>query len=298
MGSMGKHGLVTALLLAATAMLLSACSADSGRSQGWPGINDPARVNFSAAYNAVSRFNEHRRSVGVQTVDLDYDLSRGCQQHADYLKHNSVSLRAVGLNAHSEDSTNPLYSADGASAAGSSIIYEGVSAVDAVDRWMRTFYHRLGLLDPNLHYVGYGSSGSYQVMDVLHGRVRGQYSAPDIVFYPNPGASDIEGHFETEIPWPVPQDHSLGIPITAEFFGPRDYAINSVDAWLQDLTLDQLVPCRLQYPGRPLLADWDIPGVIALIPDDPLAGGHSYRVHMSAIVERDPWKQSWDFSTR
>lgn len=295
---MGKHGLITALLLAAVSMLLSACSADSGNSLGWPGINDPARVNFSAAYDAVFRFNEHRRSAGVQTVELDYDLSRGCQLHADYLKQNSISLHSVGLSAHTEDSLNHLYSEAGASAGGSSVIYEGVTAVDAVDRWMRTFYHRLGLLDPNLHYVGYGSSGSYQVMDVLHGRIRGEYSAADIVFYPPAGAVDIPGRFEEEIPWPVPGDGELGIPISAEFFGPLEYNINSVEAWLQDLSTGQLVPCHLQYPGQPLLEDWDTPGVIALIPKDPLAGSHTYRVHMAAIVNREPWKQSWDFSTR
>lgn len=277
---------------------LAGCSAGSGSGQGWPGINDTARVNFSAAYNAVYRFNEYRREVGVQTVDLDYDLSRGCQLHADYLKDNSVSLNVVGLSAHSQDELNPLFSEEGFSAAQSSIIYEGVAPVDAVDRWMRTFYHRIGLLDPNLHYVGYGSSGSYQVMDVLRGRIRGKYSAEYTVSYPQPGAVDIIGRFENEIPWPVPGDDSLGIPITVEFFGPEEYSFDSVEAWLQDISNESIVPTHLQYPGKPLLDDWDLPGVIALIPADPLESGHSYRVHVSAIVNREPWKQSWDFSTR
>jgi hypothetical protein len=279
-------------------VFLSACGSGGTSRLGWPGINDPARVNFSAAYDAVTRFNEHRRSAGVQTVDLDYDLSRGCQLHADYLKHNSISLNAVGLNAHTEDSLNPHYSEAGASAGRSSVIYEGVTAVDAVDRWMRTFYHRLGMLDPNLHHVGYGSSGSYQVMDVLHGRIRGEYSAHDIVFYPPAGAQDIHGRFENEIPWPVPGDQNLGIPVSVEFFGPLEYNISSVEAWLQDLSSGQLVPCHLQYPGKPLLADWDTPGVIALIPADPLPGGHVFRVYMSAFVNREPWKHSWEFRTR
>ncbi|UNM08836.1 MAG: CAP domain-containing protein [Planctomycetales bacterium] len=293
----GKAAFTGAVLLTVLSLLPS-CGASENSSSGWPGIDDPARVNFSAAYNAVSRFNEYRESVGVQKVDLDYDLSRGCQLHADYLKHNSISLNVVGLDAHTEDSTNPLYSEDGERAAHASIIYEGVAPVDAIDRWMRTFYHRLGLLDPNIHYVGYGSSGSYQVMDVLQGRIRGQYSAEYTVLYPNPGASGIAGNFENEIPWPVPGDSSLGIPITAEFFGPRQHGFDAVEGWLQDLTTQRIVPTHLQYPGQPLLADWDIPGVIALIPADPLEDGHSYRVHLSAVIDRQPWKQSWDFSTR
>lgn len=279
-------------------LLCAGCTSGNGGSQGWPGIDDTARVNFNAAYDAVLRFNEYRSAVGVQTVDLDYDLSRGCQLHADYLRLNAVSLSTVGLDAHTQDSHNLLYSEEGERAAYSSIIYEGVAPVDAVDRWMRTFYHRLGLLDPNLHYVGYGSSGSYQVMDVVNGRIRGRYSAPYIVAYPQPGASGIAGHFEREIPWPVPGDDSLGIPVTVEFFGPEEYSFDAVEGWLQDLSTHSIVPTQLQYPGKPLLEDWDIPGVLALIPTDPLAGGRSYRVHFSAIVDREPWRMSWDFSTR
>ena len=93
---------------------------------------------------------------------------------------------------------------------------------------MRTFYPRLGLMDPNTHYVGFGSTENFQVMDVQHGRVRGSYSAEAVVLYPNPGAIQILGRFEEEIPWPVPGDTKLGIPITAEFFGPGELEINSV----------------------------------------------------------------------
>ncbi len=296
-GKTGPQHFAARLSVVLFAVLQVSCSPSGGTAQGWPGINDTARVNFSAAYSAVSRFNDIRREVGVQTVGLDYDLSRGCQLHADYLKANTVSLGLVGLDAHHEDEARPLYTEEGASAGAASIIYEGVAPVDAVDRWMRTFYHRIGLLDPNLHYVGYGSSGSYQVMNALHGRIRGEFSAPYTVLYPQPGAQEIIGHFENEIPWPVPGDDSLGIPITVEFFGPGSYELDAVEGWLQDLSTHSLVPTYLQYPGKPLLADWDLPGVIALIPVDPLEGGHRYRVHVSALLNREPWKQSWDFST-
>ncbi|MEZ5337817.1 MAG: CAP domain-containing protein [bacterium] len=288
---------VLAALTLLSASALAGCGASAG-SQGWPGIDDPARVNFSAAYSAVYRFNEYRRQVGVQTVDLDYDLSRGCQLHADYLSLSGISLNVVGLAAHSEDPANPLYSEDGERAARSSIIYEGVAPVESVDRWMRTFYHRLGLLDPNMHYVGYGSSGRFQVMDVQQGRIHGRFSAEALVLYPQPGAADILGVFENEIPWPVPGDTRLGIPITAEFFGPEQYEITAVEGWLQDLSDGSVVPTLLQYPGKPLLEDWDLPDVIALVPTDPLPGNRSYRVHLSAIVNRQPWRESWDFSTR
>ena len=32
----------------------------------------------------------------------------------------------------------------------------GVGPVEAVDNWMNTLYHRLGLLDPNLQRIGFG----------------------------------------------------------------------------------------------------------------------------------------------
>ena len=101
------------LLLSIALAGLAACSSASTNVLGWPGINDTARVNFSAAYDSVFLLNEYRRSVGVQTVDLDYDLSRGCQLHANYLEQNSLSLNSIGLQAHTEDADNPFYTPEG-----------------------------------------------------------------------------------------------------------------------------------------------------------------------------------------
>jgi hypothetical protein len=256
-------------------------------------------VNYTAAAAAMDRFNLYRSLAAVQPVELDSYLSLGCQYHAIYLTVNNVSLRDVQLAAHSEDPSLPGYSSRGDQAGRSSIIYQGVTPVEAIDNWMRTFYHRLGMLDPNLHYVGFGSQADYQVMDVLSGRVGGLVAAPGAVIYPAPGMTNVPRDYKREIPHPIPGDDKLGIPITIEFFGTWGRYIAQVDSKVVDVTAGgTAIPCYVQTPNKPFLADWAENQVIALIPMDPLPAVHTIRVEVNAMIDGERWSAEWEFSTQ
>ena len=277
-------------------MLLSlvACSGSSSL----PDTSQAPGFDLDSATLALARLNHYRTLASVPKVQLDYDLSRDCQKHANYLKINSVDLRVVGLQAHTEDPHAVGYSAAGAEAGGSSVIYQGVTAPEAVDNWMCTLYHRLGLLDPNLLYVGFGSGGGYQVMDVVRGRVGLPYAVSGEALCPPPGMPDTPREYKVEIPHPIPGDEVLGVPITVEFFGAVGDNILNVQTQLTDLAADQAVPCYVQWPGEPFLREWDLDRLIAIIPKQPLAGGRMYRVTVQAWVDGTPWRAEWDFTTR
>ncbi|MDO9065961.1 MAG: hypothetical protein Q7U96_02620, partial [Chloroflexota bacterium] len=92
---------------------------------------------------------------------------------------------------HAEDLANPWYTAAGSAAAGASnqIGSWNVTASDewAVDTWMTAVFHAVGILDPGLRQVGYGSyresDGGLQMaagLDVI----RGLGSVPAGVTFP------------------------------------------------------------------------------------------------------------------
>jgi hypothetical protein len=280
------------------ALLCAACGGGAALSAPWPGhAGDGSGMDYTAASAAVARLNYYRALSGITPVELDYGLSHGCQMHANYLVLNRIDLRTVGLGAHEEDSALAGFSFSGAQAGLSSVIYQGVGPVAAIDFWMQTFYHRLGLLDPNLKRVGFGTHGGYQVLDVQQGRVRGTLAVPGSALYPAPGIIEVPGFMKEEIPQPVPGDNSVGIPVTVEFFGNAGWSITSVTTQLLNLDTAAIVPCYVQTPGSPLLEDWDYAQLIALIPEDPLPRGH-YMTNVAAIVDGQPWGAQWDFSVR
>jgi hypothetical protein len=265
----------------------------------WPGHEgETPSVNYTAAQAAVQELNYYRAMASAPPVTLDYQLSLACQLHANYMGLNHVNLRDVGLAAHHEYPGMPGYSAEGAAAAMNSVIYQGVGPVTAVDNWMSTFYHRLGLLDVNLGRIGFGSAGDYQVMDAHRGRLSAVEEQQAVALFPAPGMSGVPTLFVTEIPYPIPGDTNLGVPITVEFSGPYGLIIEAVQAELIDDLSGSVVPCYIQTPGEPFLPGWDYQQVICLIPRDPLPRGARQRVVVSAEVSGTPWNADWTFTTR
>lgn len=261
-------------------------------------IPDEISVNYPAANEAVERYNLYRSLTHVPPIELDAYLSLGCQYHAYYLAINNIDLRDAELTAHSEDPDLPGYTSHGDYAGRSSIIYQGVTPVEAIDNWFRTFYHRLGLLDPNLHYIGFGSLSEYQILDMLSGRVTGPIAVSSYVHYPSSEMTNVPVDYKREIPHPIPSDDSLGIPITVEFFGSSGLHIVRVESQVTDLDTGTLIDCYRQLPDEPFLADWSRDQLIALIPHDPLPSGHTFRVSINAMVDGENWSEEWEFSTR
>lgn len=288
-----------AVALLALGALLAGCGGGGALpAEAWPGHADEGLgMDYASASTALARLNYYRALSGVPPVELNYGLSRGCQLHANYLAINRIDLGSVGLRAHEEDQAAPGYSFAGELAAKNSVIFQGVGPVAAIDKWFQTLYHRLGLLDPNLQRIGWGTVSGYQVLDVHQGRVNHNYAATATVVYPAVGITNVPGGFNEEIPHPVAGDTSLGIPITVEFFGDLGRSILAVDTQLLNTGTAATVPCYVQYPGHPLLDGWDYQQVIALIPRQPLAQGR-YMVDISAFVDGRSWNEEWSFSVR
>lgn len=249
----------------------------------------------AASVAMFERLNEIRKSVGLDPVELDDELSRGAQLHAEYLVVNEGKKETKGLDAHHEVEKLPGYTPEGAKAGRASDIGFGTPPSEMVDGWNGTFYHRLPLLRANLKKVGVGyiPGGKWRhfsVLDVVSGLDGELPEEKSIVVYPPDGANGIPTAFHNELPNPVPSGKptDAGFPITVTFYnGGGNGATATLTCGGKD------VEFWLSTPDAPA-TDFPQQGTICLIPKSHLRSGASYTVSVSC----DGWEKTWSFSTR
>src|SRR5262249_50607097 len=101
--------------------------------------------------------NHHRRLAGVPAVKLDAAASKGCMEHAAYMKLNRGTPAMAGLAAHQQDPSLPGATPAGAACGKAADLFPGVSDLGAaVDGWMAGLYHRRPILAPTLETIGFG----------------------------------------------------------------------------------------------------------------------------------------------
>lgn len=249
----------------------------------------------AASVKMFERLNEIRKSVGLDPVELDDELSRGAQLHAEYLVINEGKKETKGLDAHHEVEKLPGYTPEGARAGRASDIGFGTPPSEMVDGWNGTFYHRLPLLRANLKKVGVGylPGGKWRhfsVLDVVSGLEGDLPEEKSIVVYPPDGAKGIPTSFHNELPNPVPSGKptDAGFPITVTFYAGGGRGATAT------LTGDgKDVPFWLSAPDAPA-TDFPQQGTICLIPKSHLRSGATYTVGVTC----DGWEKTWSFTTR
>jgi uncharacterized protein YkwD len=268
--------------------------------------------------------NRYRHSAGVGPVRANPRLSHGDYLHSRYIVKNFGERLAarenLGPEMHFEDPSKPWYSVEGAAAGRAGDVDEMWNPRKtappswALDNWMQSPFHRLPILNPHLHSVGY----SYFCEDAiciaalnLNSDVDPLLSAParlaTPIEYPPNGASIEMNSFDGEWPDPLAScpGYSLpaGYPITLQLGSMVNPGFASVSfkrtaptsAVLDTCTFDGF-SYRNPDPGTQKMMRFQLInfGAIVVMPRAPLtrgtysiavvAGGHDYSWSFS--VER------------
>lgn len=249
---------------------------------------------------ALERINFYRKLAGIEPVALDAALSKSCAAHANYLAKNSGNRATEGLGMHNEDPKLPGYSAEGAKAGKSSVVFPVGSPVVAVDGWMGSLFHRIPLLDPELTKVGVGFAkggkfGGFIVVDTVSVH-DGKFPEKAIVF-PVAGQTDVPLKFAPEYPPPIPEknENNAGYPVTITF--EDGTVVREVTATLEDGAKKEL-PVWLSTPEKPAGGHGAFQRfTICMIAQRPLKPSTTYTVNVKATVNKKEWSQSWSFTT-
>ncbi len=265
--------------------------------------------------------NRYRTSAGLAPVPANPRFSRGDFLHSRYIVRNfgkQIAAHAnLGVGMHLEDPSKPWYTAEGKAAGLAGDVDEmwnprGNAAPSwAIDNWMQSPFHRLPILNPHLHSVGYASvceNGVCIASLNLDSDVDPVLSAPapleTPIEYPPDGASINANSFDGE--WPDPLSscpgYSLpaGFPITIQLgsmvtSGISNYSLKrttpdpvAIDACVFDGASYRNPDPGTQSMTRNQLASF---GAIVMMPRTPLKPG-SY----SVAIEAGGHEYSWSFT--
>lgn len=243
----------------------------------------------------LDRLNSYRKTAGLAPVVLDPNLSKGCDDHAVYVKINAAYLKAKKIAATDEDPKLPAYSVEGQRAAQRSIT-DTTDPIVLLDNSMATLFRRLGVLDPEVRRIGIGvtkggAPGHVTVIDLGSGR-----SGNQLVLFPPDKEKDVPLQFGIESPDPVPmsKDKKVGFPITVHF--AEGVPVKVLSAKLVDDTKKE-VAVWLSTPESPAVHAILQRSVVALIPKAPLKPLTTYRVSIEAQIGDDKVTKAWTFIT-
>ena len=250
----------------------------------------------------LERVNAYRAQAGLAGVDYDPVWSYGTWLHARYIvKEDELT--------HTEDPKSPWYTPEGALAGQKSNVmgYGSVTIRDtqAIDVWMRAPFHALGILDPRLTRVGFGSYRENvgvirmaAVLDVIRGIDWRVPFPADVVVWPGNGVTVPLRTFSGE--WPDPLTSCpgytvpAGLPILVLAPGKsvqkaRVYeGGHLLDVCAFDAHTYSNPDKAAQDLARSIL---DMRGATVIIPRSPLEPGKAYRV----VVEMEKGTKSWSF---
>ncbi|MBX3160330.1 MAG: CAP domain-containing protein [Deltaproteobacteria bacterium] len=289
-------------VLAATTFLLAAaaCLAHAeplAQPPGQPPTKSAAPA--SPEGKVLALVNRYRAATGLPAVVVDAALSRGCMEHAEYMRLNRNSDAMAGLNAHHQRPGLPGATLAGAACGKAADLFPGVSDLEiAVDGWMASLYHRRPILDPSLEKIGVGYSklddGSLMAaLMFVNGKGGADKSERWPVLYPADKQADVALEFGNEIPNPIPGNGRGGYPVTLQF--PAFEKVTGVKAKLVDGG-GKPVPFWLSDPEHPATSFGQY-GVVCVIPKAPLRPQSTYRVEIEATWRGKTATWSWSFST-
>ena len=252
--------------------------------------------------NWLGRVNSYRIAIGLWPVRENRLLSAGDRCHAIYIVKNEVLQ-------HGEESGNRFFTPQGRAAATQSNLFLSYDADDTnswvIDIWMQSPFHAVGLLDPRLRQVGYGSYrdpvGAVKTgaaLNVAAGLEEATAVYP--IFWPgNRSTVPLDRHW---VGFPSPLQSCpgyvapSGLPLIIQF-GPGDQdpvvAASSLSADGQSLEHCIFSESTYRNPdlaqqelGRSVLAPRD---AVVLVPRAPLTPGVRYTASITVGGRNYVW---------
>ena len=260
----------------------------------------PAPLHLSTTPAAggawLNRMNLWRAGSGLTNVTEDATLSQGDYNHAVYMVK-------TGLITHSEDPTNPYYTASGNTAAQNSNIYVSSSTntadQQAIDWWMGAPFHATAMLDPRLVTTGFGSyrdstTSPWQMGAAVNVGSGMSSSGQYPLFYPGDLSTEpLTSYSGNE--FPSPQQTGAcpgysGLPVFVEVGPNVSTAVGPIHTLTGNGTA--LNNCVLDTNNSVVGSYLKWHGAAVMMPQQPLVSGVTYTVALT--VNGTPY--TWSFT--
>lgn len=262
-------------------------------------------VANSKQNTAINYANDYRYVLGNTLFTLNSSLNMSAQKHADY----QADLEVYGH--YQEENTTGFFGisiADRASYygfygdTGEDISYQADSSIqEIVDSLFDAPYHRILFLMPSFDKYGFGSNGSYHVLNF--GSLI-NYEAKWVA-YPTSNQSNIPIAWENyERPDPLRfysgAPKRVGYPIVVGVYGEDVSSVKLVSAKLLD-SANNVVPVYINSPKDTGGNDDELKNEVIIIPKSPLRLSEKYKISVNLEVMDNnilkTYNNTWYFTT-
>lgn len=273
------------------------------------GQQSPAPPTYPPAGSPpVAYVNFYRATANLPPVLENTEWSTGNWFHARYSVKNNALV-------HVEDPANAWYTDAGnaAAAVSNQVGSHRVADTDewAIATWMQAAFHAVGILDPALLTIGFGSyrettSAGMQMaagLDILRGRGAIPAGVQLPVLWPGEGMAVPVGRQIGETPDPLTScpgySSPAGLPIVVIYGGGATPAISAHSFSEGAIALDHCVMDGNSYVNpQPALQELGqgilrARGAVIIIPRLPLVDGRTYTVSLTA----NGTPLTWSFHT-
>ncbi len=276
-----------------------------------PNLDAAATEEVTAvpAESWLTYLNHFRTMGGLTPLQNSPALSSGSLLHSRYIVLNDTPI------AHSQSSSNPLYTPEGNQAAKNSNLFTTTQIEAdyswAINFWISAPFHLTPIIDPGLETVGFGSfnapNGTFHmaaVLDVISEQGIGS-GATFPIYFPGDGATTwVVRHSLFEWPDPLAScpgyQRPTGSPIVLQLGdGSTTPRVTSHSLAENGRVVESCLFAESSYSnpdsyaqatGRKILDERD---AIVIMPRSPLLGNSTY----TATILANGQTYTWSFST-
>lgn len=257
-----------------------------------------------ASADALAAVNTARGASGLSPVVRLAELDAAAQGHIAYLRANNPD--DAGVSSHGQSAGNAGFTGEThferavAADWSGARLYEDISRAgvpeQAVFGWLRTVYHRVPILTPEVDGMGYAQTCSDGVrFDVALFAESGSATSADVMVWPADGDTFVPGRWDgLERPDPVPDIQAdLGYPVSVQF---RREVGGNVQGFRLFNAEGEEVPTRFIDAASDPSDSLD--DEVFAVPLAPLEPERTYRVQVTGSLRGAPFTREWVFGTR
>lgn len=270
--------------------------------------NTALRLTGNVALDGLNWLNFRRQQAGLSPLSTEYELAAAATAHASYQQQNNLITHDQDKTRSGftgERSTDRLLAAgyplrDKAYAegevVGASTLADGFALADGL---LAAIYHRYVILEPAFDQAGAGTAQrpagyTWLTVNFVASRDGRGLPAPAVVVWPFDGQTAVRPYFlsDQEIPDPVPEQDSVGYPVSVH--APM-FSRLRVEQFTLSAQGGAPLPVRLLDPVR----DTDTPpSAAAIVPLQPLRAQQRYHVRFEGRLNDQPIALQWSFTTQ
>jgi hypothetical protein len=263
----------------------------------------------------LSSLNRYRQSAGLTPVSEVGALSGGDANHARYLVANKAEMIRSGTidaSIHEENPAQRYFTPEGKTAGALSdvdtVFTDPPEIPDppwAIENWFTGPFHRMWLLNPALHQVGYGQFCENGIcaaaLNIRSGVSATPGAAPQVI-YPPDRATIRNGTFSAdEVEWPDPlatcDYHTpTGLPITLQIGGIGPARLEEFSLARNGTAVESCAFDASSYRNTDPVAVERVKhqlahfAAIVMVPKEPLVHGATYQVKITASGQTFSWQ--------